>query len=569
MKLCLPAPLRAQVDSTLEEWRRQKKVRRLWDRDSSLWTGKDENAWLGWLEIIDQQLARVGHLETLAAEVRGAGFEHAIVLGMGGSSLCPEVLKSTFGKIEGSPELHVLDSTDPSQIRSLEAGIDLGRTLFIVSSKSGGTLEPNIFKQYFYERVSETVGSEKAGSHFIAVTDPGSKLQGVSERDGFRRLFFGVPNIGGRYSALSDFGMVPAAIMGLNVRRFLERARAMVRLCAPETPESENPGLCLGIVLGMLGRAGKDKITLVVSPGIRDLGAWLEQLLAESTGKLDKALIPVDGENLGAPEVYGKDRLFVYLRLENAPDPDQDVAVDRLESDGRPVVRIPVAEPGDLGQELFRWEFATAVAGSIMGVNPFDQPDVDASKVATQELTSEFEQKGSLPPEKVFAEEAGIKLYAQGSYARALAGRAGSSSALETLRSHVRRLEPGDYFALLAYVEMCPRNQKELQAIRHKIRDEKRVATCLGYGPRFLHSTGQAYKGGPNTGVFLQITCDEMNDLPVPGRKYTFGVVKAAQARGDFKVLGQRKRRALRVHLSGDLMDGLRTLRKWIDQSLP
>ncbi len=417
--------------------------------------------------------------------------------------------------------------------------------------------------------MSETVGSEKAGSHFIAVTDPGSKLQGVAERDGFRHVFFGVPSIGGRYSALSDFGMVPAAVMGLDVRRFLERARAMVSLCAPEVPESENPGLCLGIVLGTMGRAGRNKITLVVSPGIRDLGAWLEQLLAESTGKLDKALIPVDGENLGPPEVYGKDRLFVYLRLENAPEPDQDAAVDRLESNGLPVVRIPVAEPDDLGQELFRWKFATAVAGSIMGINPFDQPDVEASKIATRALTSEFEEKGSLPAEKVFAEEAGIRLYVQGSYARALAGRSGGSTALETLRSHVRRLEPGDYFALLAYIEMCPRHQEELQAIRHKVRDERRVATCLGYGPRFLHSTGQAYKGGPNTGVFLMITCDETNDLSVPDRKYTFGIVKAAQARGDFKILGQRKRRALRAHLAGDLMGGLRTLREWLDQSLP
>jgi transaldolase/glucose-6-phosphate isomerase len=565
----LPDDLTSQLTETLDEWRINDKVRRLWARDASLWTGTDEGNWLGWLNITEDQLARIDHLGAIAEEVKRARFQHALVLGMGGSSLCPEVLQMTFGTIRGYPELHVLDSTDPAQIKGVERKLDLARTLFIVSSKSGTTLETNLFKQYFFERAKQVVGAETVGDHFIAITDPGSQLEHIAERDGFRHIFFGVPSTGGRYSALSNFGMVPAAVMGLDVRRFLEHTQDMVRRCAGDVPPRDNPGVVLGATLGVLARNGRDKVTFFISPGIRDLGAWLEQLLAESIGKEGKGLIPVDHEQAGPPEVYGTDRAFVYARLESAPAAQQDAAVSALERAGHPVVRIAVGDPYDLGQEFFRWEIATAVAGSILGVNPFNQPDVEASKVKTRRLTDAYEQTGSLPPEAPVLSEAGIGVFADEQTAVSLAAATGRDRSLVgTLRAHLHRLEPADYFAFLAYVEMNAATQERLQAMRHVVRDKKRSATCLGFGPRLLHSTGQAYKGGPNTGVFVQITCDDAADLPVPGRKYTFGVVKAAQARGDFEVLAERNRRVLRVHLGADVLAGLNTLETAISRAL-
>jgi transaldolase / glucose-6-phosphate isomerase len=564
----LSGPVALAVTESLREWRTRGKPRMLWDRDASLWTGGDEGKWLGWLRVTEDQLANVTRLTAFAEEVKAAGFRDALLLGMGGSSLCPEVFRLTFGRLAGYPELHVLDSTDPAQVLALERRVDLHRTLCIVSSKSGSTLEPNIFKQYFFERLRQVVGGEEAGKRFIAITDPGSRLQAVAEKDGFRHVYFGEPSIGGRYSALSDFGMVPAVIMGLDVRRFLDRAEEMVQACASCVPPEENPGVVLGTILGVLGKGGRDKVTLIASPGIRDLGAWLEQLLAESTGKQGKGLIPVDRELVGPPEVYGTDRLFVYVRLGPAPDPKQDAAVGTLEEAGFPVVRIAVADPYDLGQEFFRWEMATAVAGSILGIHPFDQPDVEASKVATRDLTSAYERTGSLPAESPFFEGDGIRLFADERNAAALVQGAGSDKTLAGyLRAHLGRLQAGDYLALLAYLEMTDAHESKLQAMRHAVRDGKRVATCLGFGPRFLHSTGQAYKGGPNTGVFLQITCEDAADLPVPGQRYTFGVVKAAQARGDFQVLAERGRRAIRVHLA-EVETGLRTLGVAIERAL-
>ena len=565
----LPEDLAAAVKASLEDWRINGKIRRLWARDASLWTGTDEDRWLGWLGITDDQLAHIEHLRKIAEDVKGAGFSHALLLGMGGSSLCPEVMKMTFGRLPGYPELHVLDSTDPAQIRTFEAKVDLAHTLFIVSSKSGGTIEPNIFKQYFFERAKQTVGADGAGHRFIAITDPDSKMQQVAEQDGFHHIFFGVPSIGGRYSALSDFGTVPAAIVGVDVPKFLDRAEEMVHSCASCVPPEDNAGVVLGTIMGVLANHGRDKVTIITSPDIRDLGAWLEQLLAESTGKIGTGLIPVDQEQLGAPDVYGHDRLFVYVRLESAPDATQDAAVDALEQAGQAVVRILVADPYDLGQEFFRWEMATAVAGSIIGINPFNQPDVEASKIATRKLTSEYEKTGTLPPEVAFLEDHGVKLFTDERNSAALAVVAGDDKTLSGyLKGHLNRLGPGDYFCISAYVEMNNAHQEHLQAMRHAVRDAKKVATCLGYGPRFLHSTGQAYKGGPNTGVFLQITCDDAADLPVPGQKYTFGVVKAAQARGDFQVLAERDRRALRVHLGADVRAGLVSLRRAIEQAL-
>ena len=565
----LPQDLAASVKTATDDWRANGKVRRLWQRDATLWTGTDEANWLGWLDITEKQLAEHENLRKVAEDAKNSGFSDVLLLGMGGSSLCPEVLRMTYGKSAGYPELHVLDSTDPAQIKSFGDKIDPAKTLFIVSSKSGSTLEPNIFKQYFFERTKQAVGAEKAGSHFIAITDPGSKMQQVAETDKFRHIFPGVPSIGGRYSALSNFGMVPAAVMGLDTKKFLERTEEMVEACASCVPVEENPGVVLGLILGSAAKAGRDKVTIITSPGIYDLGAWLEQLLAESTGKQGKGIIPVDRESIGAPEVYGNDRVFAYLRLDSAPDAQQDAQVAALEKAGHPVVRIAVGDKYDVGQEFFRWEIATAVAGSILGINAFNQPDVEASKIATKSLTSEYEKSGSLPPEKPILEDKGVKLFTDEKNASDLAKAAGSDKSLAGyLKAHFGRIKAGDYFAVLGYIQMNEPHEKALQTIRHTLRDKKHVATCLGFGPRFLHSTGQAYKGGPNSGVFLQITCDDAKDLPVPGQKYTFGIVKAAQARGDFQVLAERGRRALRVHLGADLESGLRTLQDAVKQAL-
>jgi transaldolase / glucose-6-phosphate isomerase len=565
----LPTDLDAALKKNRNDWRASGKVARLWQGDASLWTNEDEAKWLGWLGITAEQIASAAKLKSFADEIKSAGFSDILLLGMGGSSLCPEVLSLTYPQTPGFPRLHILDSTDPAQIRSIEKKINLAKTLFIVSSKSGSTLEPNIYKQYFFERVQQTVGADKAGSHFIAITDPGSKMQQVAERDRFRHIFYGLPSIGGRYSALSNFGMIPASAMGLDIDRFLQRTQEMVEACKASTPVQQNPGAMLGLILGTAAKLGRDKITLVTSPGIADLGAWLEQLIAESTGKLGKGIIPVDCEALGSPDKYGNDRIFAYVRLEPAPDAAQDAKMAALEKAGQPVVRIAVSDTYSLGQEFFRWQIATAVAGSIIGINAFNQPDVEASKIVTKQLTSEYESKGSLPPEKPIVEDAGFKLFTDDKNAAHLAKAAGPDHSLKNyLRAHLARLGAGDYFALLAYVEMNPQHEALLQTLRTAVRDHKRVATVLGFGPRFLHSTGQAYKGGPNSGVFLQVTCDDAQDLPVPGQKYTFGIVKAAQARGDFQVLADRKRRALRVHLGSDVKAGLAQLADLIKQVL-
>ena len=561
----LPKELQAAVSDSLDDWKKNNKVARLWQKDASLWTNTDESKWLGWLTITEQQLANLATLQQFATEVKKAKFKHLLLLGMGGSSLCPEVLRMTFGKIAGFPELHVLDSTDPVQIKATEKKLDLKKTLCIVSSKSGSTLEPNIFKQYFFERVKNAVGEKVVGSRFIAVTDPGSKMQQVAENDKFWKIFAGDPSIGGRYSALSNFGMVPAAAMGMDLAKFLKITQEMVKACGPSSVANTNPGVVLGTILGVAANHGRDKITIVASPGIFDLGAWLEQLIAESTGKIGKGIIPVDREKLAKPAAYGNDRVFAYLRLANKPNSAQDVAVAAIEKAGHPVIRITLPNIYTLGQEFFRWEIATAVAGSIIGIDAFNQPDVEASKIETKKLTGQYESTGSLPSESPFFVSKDAKLFADEKNTVDLAGGKTLADVLET---HLSRIRTGDYFAVLGYIPMNAENEKALQAIRHSVRDAKKVATCLGFGPRFLHSTGQAYKGGPNSGVFLQITCDDATDLAVPGQKYTFGIVKAAQARGDFAVLAERGRRALRVHLGKNLKSALGGLAKAVSQGL-
>ncbi len=563
LSLSLPDALRQVVDAMLAAWAADNTLPRIWGKDASVWTNADESKWLGWLDITENIRAMLPQIEAAAQDIRAAGFTDILLLGMGGSSLCPEVLRMTFGAVEGSPELHVLDSTDPQQVAAFERAVALPTTLFIVSSKSGGTLEPNIFKQYFFKRVSETIGADKAGSHFIAITDPGSHMEKVAQADGFRHIFYGDPSIGGRYSALSAFGMVPAALMGLDAPKFLDRAGQMVKACSASVPPAANPGAVLGAVLGVAAtQFGRDKVTLIASPAVADLGAWLEQLLAESTGKQGKALIPVDGEALLEPAAYGADRIFAYIRYHGAPDAAQDAAVKALQKAGQPVVTVHLHDLYDLGAEFFRWEFATAAAGSIIGINPFDQPDVESAKIVTKRLTSEYESTGALPPMNMLYSDpqTGIKLFTDDRNAQALRAQADAASLAAYLQAFFAQIHAGDYFAINAFIQMDAENTAALQQIRADVLKSKGVATCLGFGPRFLHSTGQAYKGGPNTGVFLQVTGDDAHDLPVPEQKFSFGIVKEAQARGDFEVLASRDRRALRVHVGADTAAGLKTL---------
>jgi transaldolase/glucose-6-phosphate isomerase len=561
----LPEALDKAVDTRLDAWRHEGAVRKLWGRDASLWTGGDEGKWLAWLDIVQERYSHVDELIAFQDEIRKEGFTHVLLLGMGGSSLGPEVFGKTFGHRSGWPELHVLDSTDPQQIKTFENAVDLPKTLVIVSSKSGGTLEPNILKAYFWARMCEAVGPDKAGQHFVAITDPGSHMQKVAEGDNFRKIFYGNPQIGGRYSVLSNFGLVPAAAIGIDIRAFLKSTLLMVQSCSAGSPPLANPGVVLGAILGEAQRAGHDKVTIVASPGIADLGAWLEQLLAESTGKQGSGLVPIDGEVLGEPAVYGNDRLFVYLHADDAPDAEQDAAVRVLEKNGQAVVRVTLNGHQEIGQQFFLWEFATAVAGSIIGIDAFDQPDVEASKIKTRELTDAFNKTGKWPPESPFATFDGVQLFADAKNAEALKG----GSLVEVLKAHFARVHAGDYIGLLAYVERNDAHREALQSLRQMVRDRTHAAVAAEFGPRFLHSTGQAYKGGPNSGVFLQITADDAHDLAVPGESYTFSSVKAAQARGDFDVLAERGRRALRVHLGPDVAADFMKLQEAISAALP
>ena len=563
----LPQPLRGDVEVAAAAWSATESTGRLWAGDASLWTGTDESRWLGWLSAPQDAAAARPALEAFAAEVQADGFTDVLLLGMGGSSLCPEVLAESFGPQAGSPRLHVLDSTDPAQVAALERSVTLASTLVVVASKSGSTLEPNIFSAYFFARMVAAVGAAQAPRHFVAITDPGSKLEGAARRDGFRRIFSGVSSIGGRYSALSPFGLVPAAAMGLDLARWIGSAATMAAQCAQPAVET-NPGVALGLVMGTSARLGVDKLTTIVSPRIYDLGAWLEQLVAESTGKNGHAIIPVDREPLGPPAAYGADRLFVYLRLSTAPDDVQDAAVEALVSAGRPVVRIDVPDVYALAGEFFRWEIATAVAGAVMGINPFDQPDVEASKIETRKLTDDVEKTGHLPAETPIVADGSLRLFTDAFNAELLSALADDASPAAWIRAQLERLKAGDYLALLAYVPMTGPHEQALTRMRGVVRDRRHVATCVGFGPRFLHSTGQAYKGGPNSGVFLQITCEDAADLPVPGARYSFGVVKAAQARGDFQVLVDRRRRALRVHLGRDVTAGLATLEQIVVEAV-
>ena len=541
------------VDRALKTWSKNGNTARLWRSDATLWSGADEANWLGWLNIAPQIRDGADALCAFAQQVRDRGITDILLLGMGGSSLCPEVLAMTFGSQEGWPRLHVLDSTVPAQVKRFADAVNLETTLCIVASKSGTTTEPHAFCEFFWAKMRETVG-DTAGQHFIAITDPGSDLETLARERGFLSVFYGLPEIGGRFSALSNFGMVPAALIGIDVREFLERAVAMGKRC--KISDDQNPGLLLGVVLGELAKAGRDKVTLVTSPQLWDLGAWLEQLLAESTGKNGRGLIPVDLEEIATPDLYGEDRVFVYIRLKDDADAGQEAGIENLREAHFPIIQIDVAELLDLGAEFFRWEYATAVAGAVLNINPFDQPNVQESKDFTAELTQAYEKEGTLPAQTPFFIDEDVLIYAD----------VANSQALGTLNSCIagllNQIRAGDYVALCAYVDMNEENITALQALRHRIRNVYRVATTLGFGPRFLHSTGQLHKGGPNNVVVVQLTSDDVTDVDIPGRAFTFGLLKQAQALGDASALSSRKRRAIRIHFKTDIIAGIHRVKQ-------
>lgn len=546
------------VQKEYKNWISQNKIKEFWERNPHLWTNADEEKWMGWLNP-HAEMQEIPAIQSLASELIRDGITDIVVLGMGGSSLCPDMLAITFGKIANFPRLHVLDSTDPEQIHALEAKLNLEKSFFIVSSKSGTTLEPNIFLDYFYTRL-QNILSKDVGKCFSAITDPGTALAKKAEELKFKKIFYGIPTIGGRYSALSNFGMVPAGLMGINIKTFLQHADEMRRSCELSGSHDYNPGIYLGVTLGVLTKLGRDKITFIITPEIAAFGSWLEQLLAESTGKEGKGLIPIVNEPLGKPAVYSKDRLFIYIRHEATALNELDEAIHHLEENGFSIVRINVSDQMHLGAECYRWEIATAVTGSILGINAFNQPNVEEAKQLTLKITEEYEKTQRLPENAPFIVEKDIALYTDESNLAALKQTISHPNLHNYLHAHLQQLNQGDYFTISAFIEMSEDNVALLQACRLWVRDNKKVATCLGFGPRFLHSTGQLYKGGPNTGVFIQITADHKNDIKVPHRNYTFGNVIAAQAQADFSVLSKNGRRILRIHLTTDIASGLKHL---------
>ncbi|MEO6390642.1 MAG: bifunctional transaldolase/phosoglucose isomerase [Pyrinomonadaceae bacterium] len=529
--------------------------KRIWDRDASFWKSEPEhqaiikNA-LGWLTVPRMMSERVSELEAFVDEIRAAEFTHVMLLGMGGSSLCPEVFRRTFGHRDGYPELLVLDTTDPDTIADLESRVDLRWTLFIVASKSGSTIEPLSFYKYFYDRV-QAIKGESAGNNFVAITDPGTLMERMATEANFRRIFLNPADIGGRYSALSYFGMLPAALMGVDVGELLRRAAAAMDECGPTVGAEHNPAFRLGALMGAAAAAGRDKLTIVADGDLESVGLWIEQLVAESTGKEGKGIIPIAHEDLGAPDEYGDDRLFAFIHS-GAPLPETRAKLEALAAAGHPVVEHALDGPIGLGAEFFQWELATAVAGHLMSINPFDQPNVQESKDATNALLAEFKESGELPITEALATDGALSVYGM------LPEDVSSvSTALSALMAGVKT---GDYFAVLAYIQETEEHTRLLQAIRGRVQDKFKVATTVGYGPRFLHSTGQLHKGGPDSGVFLQITDVDAVDLGIPGEPYTFSVLKQAQASGDFTSLAKRNRRALRLDVGNDAAAGLRWL---------
>jgi glucose-6-phosphate isomerase len=526
---------------------------RLWAADPTLWKADDDahqkvvaNA-LGWLSVFEGVRDEVRGLTEFVHELRAEGYRSAVLLGMGGSSLAPEVMRAILGTRPGHLDLHVLDSTDPAAVAAVEAAVDLESTLFVVASKSGGTTETACFHAYFYERLQELAG-EHAGHHFVAITDEGTSLEKQALEQGFRAVFVNPGDIGGRYSALSFFGMVPAALMGVDLERLLDGVRAMAVACGPDVPAAQNPALRLGAAMGELALRGRDKLTLVFEPPLAPLGAWVEQLVAESTGKEGTGILPVDLEELGPAGAYGDDRVFAAVRLAGAADPGIASALEALRDAGHPVLEHEIADVRDLGGEFLRWEIAVAAAGHVLGIDAFDQPNVQESKDITKGLLAAYAATGELPAEPPTDD------------GRRLVYPVGDEGLPAALREFLAQAAAGDYVALQAYVAPGQAVWDQLQGVRLQLREGLHVATTLGYGPRYLHSTGQFHKGGPNKGLFLQLLGHDPDDVAIPGQPYSFSVLKRAQARGDLTALRAHGCRALRVCLGDDVPAGLARL---------
>jgi transaldolase/glucose-6-phosphate isomerase len=553
----VPGEVSQQVQTATDAANTADLVKRIWRKDATLWK-EDEASQkiiknsLGWLTVPDEMIGVADELREYGDIVRQHGFQKVMVCGMGGSSLCPEVLAQTFGQQPGYPELLVLDSTDPEVLAALLQQVDVARCLFIISSKSGSTTEPNTFYKFWYDQASKVVTTP--GNNFVAITDPGSSLVDNAQKLGFQRTFLNQADIGGRYSALSYFGMLPAALMGLDIKGMLSLAKQAAQTSFPVMPVDKNIALQLGTIMGACANAGRDKLTLVIDPKIRALGLWIEQLVAESTGKEGKGIIPIASEDLGTVDVYGNDRLFVSISV-GPTDPIVRQDLHDLSAAGHPVVFREMNDINELGAEFFTWEFATACAGWQLGINPFDQPNVQESKDATKDLLNTFEQHGSLAEQTKLVADDVITIYAEEGQEHLI-----NSSTAAALKSHLDSIKPGDYVAFLDYIEETPMIESVLASIRLKVRDAKKCATTTGYGPRFLHSTGQLHKGGPGTGVFFQLTAIDKTDFAVPGEPYTFGILKQAQALGDFRSLVSHGRRAIRVELGKDVITGLTRL---------
>ena len=557
----LPPRLSEAVAKRLERLDADRFAERLWEADTTLWKPGDEahqavigNA-LGWLSVFEGVRDQIDGLTELVDELRAEGYRSAVLLGMGGSSLAPEVLHEVLGTREGYLDLHVLDSTDPAAVLAVEAAVDLEATLFVVSSKSGGTTETASFHAYFYERLREIDG-EHAGHHFVAITDEDTSLQQEALAQDFRAIFVNPSDIGGRYSALSFFGLVPAALMGVDLERLLDGVRAVAVACGPDVPAAENPGLWLGAALGEAALAGRDKLTIVAEPPLRALGGWVEQLVAESTGKEGKGILPVDLEALGQPEDYGEDRVFAALGLASVAAPASGGRLLDLAAAGHPVLGRELAGEYELGGEFLRWEIAVATAGHVLGIDPFDQPNVQESKDNTKRLLAGFIASGELL-EELPAGDGRIAFPVRDSELPA------------ALAAFFAQAAPGDYVALQAYVAPGDEAWGRLQTLRLELRDGLKLATTLGYGPRFLHSTGQLHKGGPNRGLFLQLVGHDPVDVSIPGQPYSFSVLKRAQARGDLGALRAHGCRALRVCLGDDVPAGVQYLAGIVAGALP
>jgi glucose-6-phosphate isomerase len=556
------------VEAALEDLAASRAIARLWERDATLWKADPEQARaiagsLGWLAVTDFIRPHVEELQRLGDDMAGPGFSHVVVMGMGGSSLAAEVLRRSGMAPAGRPELIVLDSTVPASIREVEGMIDPAHAMFVVASKSGTTTEPSVFYAYFFDIVRRQKG-DNAGENFIAITDPGTLMEAQARRDTYRLIFLNPGDVGGRFSALSYFGMVPAALMGLDVKALLDRADEAVRACRPEATARENPGAWLGAALGALAQEGRDKLTLVLRPPLEALGLWIEQLVAESTGKEGRGIIPVAGEPLGDPGVYGDDRVFVRVRTSDDRGLEDNPRLKALAEAGHPVIDLVMGDMLDLGAEFFRWQVATAIAGWRLGINPFDQPDVQESRDNTKALLAELQGTGRLPEPTSVASSDGLTVYAvpgDGAPIIEAEGRAGGrAGVVAALRAHFGRVRPGDYVALMHYFDETEARDEAILAIRTLLRDALKVATTAGYGPRVLHATGQLHKGGPDTGVFLQLTADDGEDIDIPGHPFGFASLVRAQALGDFRALASRERRALGLHLGSDVAGGLARL---------